>query len=187
MSQAEPVVEADAAETPPVEPTRVLIPSSVGVLGLELVGETVQRVALAPVGRDRQAFTPLAELKGAARSDWLDEVIGRFSEYLAGARRHLELKYELAALGLPTFSRRVLRETAKIPYGRTRTYQQIATNAGRPDGYRQVLSALMVNPLPLVIPCHRVVTSKSGVGSYVGGTKRKTTLLRMERKNLSLL
>jgi len=186
MSQAEQAAEAGTEATPPVEPVRVLIPSSIGALGLELDGELIRRVAMAPVGNDRKLFTPLADLKGSDRSDWLDEVIGRFSEYLAGARRQLDLKYDLGSLGLPPFSRRVLRETSKIPYGRTRTYPQIATNAGRSDGYRQVLSVLVSNPLPLVVPCHRVVTTKSGVGSYVGGTKRKTALLKMEEKNLTL-
>ena len=108
------------------------------------------------------------------------------SEYLAGARRKLELEYDLRAMGLSGFQRRVLRQTAKIPYGRTRTYQQIADSAGRPDGYRQVLSTLLTNPLPLVVPCHRVVTHKSGIGSFIGGPKKKQWLLKMERRGLTV-
>jgi O-6-methylguanine DNA methyltransferase len=186
MSPLEEGAEVGSPELPPVETTRVLIPSSLGVLGLELAGDTLIRVQIAPVGKERALHKPLAGLKSSERTDYLDEVIGRFSEYLAGARRHLDLKYDLSAQELPAFNRRVLRETARVPYGKTRTYQQIALAVGRPDGYRQVLAALLANPLPLVIPCHRVVTSKSGVGSYVAGTKRKVSLIRMERKNLSL-
>ena len=89
-------------------------------------------------------------------------------------------------MDLSSFHRRVLRQTSRIPYGRTRTYQQIADAAGRPDGYRQVLSTLMTNPLPLIVPCHRVVTHKSGIGSFIGGPKKKLWLLKMEQRGLAV-
>jgi O-6-methylguanine DNA methyltransferase len=79
----------------------------------------------------------------------------------------------------------VLKETARIPFGRTRTYRQIADKAGQPDAYRVVLATLVVNPLPIVIPCHRVTTNKSGIGSYVAGSDRKRWLLEMEREALA--
>jgi len=164
-----------------------LIPSALGVLGIELTGDALTRVVIVPIGRERKLYTPLSELKKGERTDQLDEVLGRFSELLAGARRRLDLEYDLRATPMDGFARRVLKETAKIPYGRTKTYQQVATAAGRPGGYRQVLSALTSNPLPLVIPCHRVVTSKSGIGSFIGGPKRKAWLLKMESRNLPLL
>lgn len=181
-----PAEPDEVAEEPEVEPTRILIPSSLGVLGIELTGELLTRVVIVPKGRERKLFRPFGELKRSERSEFLDEVLGRFSEYLAGARRNLELDYDLKATGLPNFPRRVLRQTAKIPYGRTRTYQDIAEAAGRPDAYRQVLSVLMANPLPLVIPCHRVVTSKSGPGSFIGGQRKKLWLLKLEQKTLAM-
>ena len=149
---------------------------------IELTGELLTRVIIVPRGQVRRRFKPLSKLKPAERSEFLDEVLGRFSEYLAGARRSLDLDYDLKATGLDGFARRTLRQTARIPYGRTRTYGEIASGVGRPDGYRQVLSTLLENPLPLVIPCHRVVTSKSGVGSYIAGPKKKAWLLKMEQK-----
>ena len=173
-------------ETVAVEPVRILLPSSLGALGIELLGERINRVVIVPKGRERRRFKPFASLKRSERTDFIDEVLGRFSEYLAGARRKLELDYNLRAMDLDGFQRRVLRQTARIPYGRTRTYQQIAEAAGRPDGYRQVLSKLMVNPLPLVVPCHRVVTHKSGIGSFIGGPKKKAWLLKMERRGLTV-
>jgi methylated-DNA-[protein]-cysteine S-methyltransferase len=121
----------------------------------------------------------LAKLK---RSDFLDEVFGRLSEYLAGARRQLDIEYDFGPSGADSFTRRVLKETTKVPYGRTRTYQVIAEAAGRPEAYRQVLAILQENPIPLIVPCHRVVTHRSGIGSWIGGTRKKQWLLRLEQQ-----
>ena len=183
------MAESDAVQAPlepesDIEPTRILIPSPLGSLGIELTGEFVSQVVIVPKGRARTKFRPFKDFKRNERTDLVDEVVGRFSEFLAGARGSLEFEYDLRAVGVSGFARRVLRQTAKVSYGRTRTYREIASAAGNPEGYRQVLSTLMINPLPLVIPCHRIVTSKSGVGSYIGGEKKKTWLLKMERESL---
>jgi methylated-DNA-[protein]-cysteine S-methyltransferase len=164
------------------ELTRFLIPSPIGVVGVELHGEIITHVAIVPKGRERKSFTEFAKLK---RSDFLDEVLGRFSEYFAGARRDLSLEYSLDSWNLDKFSKRVLRQAAKIRYGDRRTYQQIATSAGRPGAYRNVLAILVENPLPIVIPCHRVTTAKSGVGSYIAGSRKKEWLLKMERREMA--
>jgi O-6-methylguanine DNA methyltransferase len=168
------------------EPTRIRIPSALGTLGIELTGEVATHIVIVPRGKVRSQFRDFSDLKRSERSDFLDEVLGRFSEYLAGARRTLGLEFDLSAAGVTGFSRRVLKQTAKIPYGKTRTYQQIAETAGKPSGYRQVQSTLMVNPLPLIIPCHRVVPGKTGLGSYIGGTKKKKWLLRLEERTLAI-
>jgi methylated-DNA-[protein]-cysteine S-methyltransferase len=167
-----------------IEPVRIRIPSPLGTLGIELTGNVLTHVVIVPKGRERNQFRSFADLKRSERSDFLDEVLGRFSEYFAGARKNLDLEYDLKATGVTGFSRRVLRQTAKIPYGRTRTYREVAESSGNPEGYRQVLSTLAANPLPIVIPCHRVTTSKSGVGSYIAGVKKKRWLLRLESKTL---
>ena len=159
-----------------------MIPSQIGALGIELTDQVITYVVIVPKGAERRTFVPFAK---AGASEDLDEVLGRFSEYLAGARRKLNLPYELGPHPESGFARRVLRQTAKIPYGQTRTYQEIALAAGRPDAYRLVLSTLLLNPLPLVIPCHRVVTVKSGAGSYIAGERKKTWLLRMEQRGLA--
>ena len=170
---------------PLIEPTRIRIPSPLGTLGIELTGEVLTRVVIVPKGKERNSFRAFADLKRSERSDFLDEVLGRFSEYFAGARKNLNLEYDLKATGVTGFTRRVLKQTAKIPYGRTRTYREIAESSGMPEGYRQVLSILTANPLPLVIPCHRVTTSKSGAGSYIAGVKKKNWLLRLEARTLA--
>lgn len=184
MSDTLPGSGVIAAE-PAIEPTRIRIPSPLGTLGIELTDEILTGVVIVPKGRERNRFRAFADLKRSERSDFLDEVLGRFSEYFAGARKNLDLEYDLKSTGITGFPRRVLRQTAKIPYGRTRTYREIAEAAGIPDGYRQVLSILSANPLPLIIPCHRVTTSKSGVGSYIAGVKKKVWLLRLEERTLA--
>ena len=168
-----------------VEHRRVLIPSPLGVLGLEFLDGVAIGLEIVPVGGRRRLYRPFGELKSAERSDQLDETIGRLSEYLAGARRQLDIEYDLSRTGADEFTLRVLRETARIPYGRTRTYQQVATGIGRPGAYRQVLSALITNPIPIIVPCHRVVPNRAGIGSYVTNVAKKQWLLKMERRRLA--
>jgi methylated-DNA-[protein]-cysteine S-methyltransferase len=175
---AEIPVAGSVAPDPLVEPVRVVVPSPLGSLGVEFVHTAITRILIAPAGRDKRLFFPLSDYED---SEFLDEVFGRLSEYLAGARRSLELEYDLGPSGLDGFARRVLKETSRTPYGRTRTYKEIADTAGRPDAYRQVMAILEKNPLPLIVPCHRILPSKQGLGGYVGGAARKRWLLRLER------
>ncbi len=144
----------------------------------------ITRIVIAPAGRVKRLYFPLADYE---ESEYLDEVFGRLSEYLAGARRSLDLVYQLDGKELDSFSRRVLRETSRTPYARTRTYKELAEASGRPDAYRQVMVILERNPLPLLIPCHRIVPSRSGIGKWVGGSQRKRWLLKMEKESAPLL
>jgi len=105
------------------------------------------------------------------------------------ARRELELYFEgrLTDFDLPLdwrlskdFRRRVLRAIARIPYGQTRSYTQMATSAGNERAVRAAGSACGSNPLPLVVPCHRVLRSGGGLGGYGGGLPMKEGLLRLE-------
>jgi methylated-DNA-[protein]-cysteine S-methyltransferase len=173
-----------AAGPAPVEPIRVLVPSRIGALGVEFRHTAITRILVAPTGSLRRKFHPLSAFED---SEFLDEVFGRISEYLAGARKSLELEHDLAAAEPDGFARRILRETARTPYGRTRTYKEVAEAAGRPDAYRQVMAVLEKNPLPLIVPCHRIVPSKSGIGRWVGGVSRKRWLLRLEQESAPLL
>ena len=161
------------------EPVRVLVPSPLGALGVEFYGLAIGRLIVAPSVRQRKAFNPLSAFED---SEFLDEVFGRLSEYFAGARRNLELEYDPGPSGADAFARRVLKETARTPYGKTRTYKEIADASGRPEAYRQVLSILLANPLPLLVPCHRIIPTKEGIGSWVGGAAKKRWLLKIERE-----
>jgi methylated-DNA-[protein]-cysteine S-methyltransferase len=181
-------MEAQPQTTPVPESTpsclRVLMPSPIGPLGVELLGTSLTRLIIEPAEPDRPSYTPLHLLDG---SDSLDEVFGRLAEYFAGARRKLDVEFDLAVSGVAAFVRRVLRETAKIPYGKTRTYQEIAEASGRADGRSAVLAALRENPIPIVIPCHRVVAEDGGLGEYVAGCQRKRWLLELENQGIEWL
>jgi methylated-DNA-[protein]-cysteine S-methyltransferase len=105
------------------------------------------------------------------------------------ARRELELYFEgeLTDFDLPLdwqlskdFRRRVLRSIARIPYGQTRSYTQMAKSAGNERAVRAAGTACGSNPLPLVVPCHRVLRSGGGLGGYGGGLPMKEGLLRLE-------
>ena len=170
--------QGSLAVPPEAERVRVLLPSPIGPLGVELLGMAVTRLRIDPPEPEREGFLPFHELDG---SDLLDEVCGRLAEYFAGARRRLELEFDLSGSGLDGFARRVLEEATKIPYAKTRSYRTIADASGRPDAYRQILTILIENPIPIVIPCHRVITTKSGIGSYIGGCDRKRWLLNLEQ------
>ena len=160
---------------------RFSMPSPIGNLAVSLLDGRVTGLLIKPPKKVLAGYTPFIELEDD--SEFLEELFGRVSEYFAGVRRRLELDWDLEPSGVSGFARRVLKETAKIPYGRTRTYRDIAAAAGQPDAYRLVLAALVENPIPIVIPCHRVTTNKSGIGSYIGGKDAKRWLLDMEKRS----
>ena len=78
------------------------------------------------------------------------------------------------------FQQRVLRATAAIPFGQTRTYAEIAVAAGNPGAARAAGTALGRNPMPVVVPCHRILRGGGALGGYTGGLERKRMLLRIE-------
>jgi methylated-DNA-[protein]-cysteine S-methyltransferase len=168
---------AEAAPESTARPLRILMPSPLGPLGVEILGTALTRVTFEPAEPELSSFVPLHQLDG---SDFLDEVFGRLAEYFAGARRRLDLELDLCASGTDPFARRVLKEAAKIPYGRTRTCRSLAEAVGRPDHGTEMVAILLANPLPVVIPCHRVIAEDGAPGEYVGGTRRKRWLLELE-------
>jgi methylated-DNA-[protein]-cysteine S-methyltransferase len=99
-------------------------------------------------------------------------------QYFAGQRSDFTIPLDW--LLIEGFRRRVLTATAEIPYGTVSTYLEISRRAGQPKGARAAGQALGGNPLPLVIPCHRVLRTGGGMGGYAGGVDRKEYLLRLE-------
>jgi methylated-DNA-[protein]-cysteine S-methyltransferase len=108
----------------------------------------------------------------------LDVAARELDDYFARRRRtfDLPLDWQLAA----GFRAEVLRHVPEIDYGHTATYATVAQLAGNPKAIRAVGSACAHNPLPLVVPCHRVVRSDGGIGGYLGGVDAKRTLLALE-------
>ena len=108
----------------------------------------------------------------------LDEPRRELDQYFAGRRRQFELPLDWQLTR--GFGRRVLEATARIPYGATATYKQVAGEAGNDRAYRAAGNALGSNPIPIVVPCHRILHSDGGLGGYTGGLERKRVLLAVE-------
>lgn len=109
----------------------------------------------------------------------LDQIRRELERYFAGQLTTFATPLDLTLAGRP-FMRRVLHATSTIPYGALSSYAAIATQAGSPRAFRAAGSALGANPLPIVIPCHRVLRSDGALGGYTGGTQIKRALLALE-------
>jgi methylated-DNA-[protein]-cysteine S-methyltransferase len=157
------------------------VDSPVGTLLLAATPRGVVRVGFSTEDADdvldelAQRLSPRV-LEAPAR---LDAARRELEEYFEG-RRHgfdLTLDWSLAGAG---FRRKVLRATARIPFGEVRTYRQMAVTAGSPRAYRAAGNALGSNPIPVIVPCHRVLASGGGLGGYGGGLDIKQQLLKLE-------
>lgn len=108
----------------------------------------------------------------------LDHLRREFEEYFEGKRQDFEMPLDWQLV--EGFNRRVLKATAKIPYGKMSTYKTMATQAGSPRAARAAGNALHNNPIPLVVPCHRVIGSSGSLVGYGGGLPMKEYLLKLE-------
>jgi methylated-DNA-[protein]-cysteine S-methyltransferase len=108
----------------------------------------------------------------------LDRVRRELDEYFAGTRKDFDLEIDLT-LAKP-FARRILAATARVPFGATSTYGEIAAEAGSPGAARAAGGALGSNPIPIVVPCHRVLARNGTLHGYTGGLHRKQHLLELE-------
>jgi methylated-DNA-[protein]-cysteine S-methyltransferase len=107
-----------------------------------------------------------------------DAVRRQLDEYFAGARRGFDVPIDWRLVR--GFAGDVLRATARIPFGSVSSYREVATDAGSPNAYRAAGNALGSNPIPIVVPCHRVLHAGGGLGGYTGGLERKRFLLQLE-------
>jgi methylated-DNA-[protein]-cysteine S-methyltransferase len=101
------------------------------------------------------------------------------AEYLAGDRTFFTVPVDLSQV--PEFDRAALEIASQIPYGEVRSYKWIAEQLGKPDAARAVGGAMAANPVPLIVPCHRVVKTDGGLGGYSFGLIQKEALLNLER------
>jgi methylated-DNA-[protein]-cysteine S-methyltransferase len=107
-----------------------------------------------------------------------DEIRRELEEYFEGRRQRFGVGVDYALTS--GFTQKVLRATARIPFGSVSTYQEVAGRAGNARAYRAAGNALGSNPIPIVVPCHRVLHSGGGLGGYTGGLDRKRFLLSLE-------
>jgi methylated-DNA-[protein]-cysteine S-methyltransferase len=156
----------------------------VGPLLLASTGRGLARVAYLNAGAqlEEQVLIELADrlsprvVELPAR---LDPARRELDEFFAGRRRRFELALDWS-LAKPGFTRAVLQATAQIPFGETVSYKGIAGRAGNERAFRAAGAALGSNPLPIVVPCHRVLHSGGGLGGYTGGLQIKRRLLTIE-------
>lgn len=153
----------------------------IGTIRLGATRSGIVRVAL-PIEDPDEVLEELARHVSPrilhARSPELTSARRELDEYFAGDRHgfDVDLDWSLAR----RFRRDVLRATARIPYGHTSTYRAVATEAGSPRAVRAAGTALATNPLPILVPCHRVLRSDGALGAYRGGSATKTRLLELE-------
>ncbi|OGO31068.1 MAG: hypothetical protein A2136_07265 [Chloroflexi bacterium RBG_16_54_11] len=161
----------------------------IGLLGSSPIGPlwvAVSAIGLKAVdwNQPQQDFTRLVQ--GRSNSNVIydesrtSEPLRQISEYLMGERRDFDLPLDLNRM--TAFQQQVLQLTSIIPYGQTSTYQAIAIQLGKPGAARAVGRVEATNPIPLVIPCHRVLGSDGGLHGYggPGGIKQKAWLLSLE-------
>ena len=157
-----------------------IVDSRVGPLLLAATDLGLARVAYAREGHDA-VLQDLAD-KVSSRILYapkrLDTAARQLDEYFAGTRYHfdVDLDWRLSE----GFRSTVLHHLAEIGYGRTASYATAARLAGNPKAVRAVGSACATNPLPIVVPCHRVVRSDGAIGGYLGGVEAKRLLLDLE-------
>lgn len=167
FAQAAPLIQWDVIESP---------------LGPIYVAASAKGVCSVEFGVSADAF--LDSLDPLACTEWkpdaLAAVTGQLREYFAGARSHIDLPVDLARL--TPFQKKVLQTARRIPPGTVWTYGQVARTIGKPKASRAVGQALGRNPVPIVIPCHRVIAGDGSLGGYSGGggLNSKRLLLHIE-------
>jgi methylated-DNA-[protein]-cysteine S-methyltransferase len=175
-----PDLSTAAADAGLLDVAYATLDSPVGPLLLALTPHGLVRVAYVDGGED-QVLSELAarvspRVIRAPRK--LDEPRRELDQYFAGDRREFELPLDWQLIR--GFGRKVLSAAARVPYGSVSTYKQMASEAGSPRAARAAGNALGANPLPIIVPCHRILHSSGGLGGYTGGLERKRRLLAIE-------
>jgi methylated-DNA-[protein]-cysteine S-methyltransferase len=154
--------------------------SPVGELFVAVTPRGVASISFDGMDRDRLMARFARELSprfvAAARAT--DDVRRELDEYFGGARRRFDLPIDRRLMS--RFMRDVLGATSRVTFGHLATYGEIAVRIGHPSSARAVGAALGANPIPIVIPCHRVVGANGKLTGYGGGLPRKEALLRLE-------
>ncbi|MBU2695317.1 methylated-DNA--[protein]-cysteine S-methyltransferase [Pimelobacter sp. 30-1] len=171
---------ADAAAEGLLDLAYTTVDSPVGPLLLAATPRGLVRVAYASEDHDQVLDTLAHRLSPRIlrAPDRLDPVARELEEYFAGRRRTFDVDLDLSLSH--GFRSLVQRHLPEIGYGETRSYGEVAALVGNPKAVRAVGTACATNPLPVVVPCHRVLRADGSLGGYIGGADAKTTLLRLE-------
>ena len=144
--------------------------------------ETFRRRLVAR-GFDPRPVQEAAPDPGEAGCAVIGDAAHQLREYFGGERDRFDLPLDFT--GVSPFTRAVLEATAEVPFGRLDTYREIARRVGKPSATRAVGNALGRNPIPVVVPCHRIVRSDASLGGYTGGSHIKQRLLALEGVTLA--
>jgi methylated-DNA-[protein]-cysteine S-methyltransferase len=156
-----------------------VIDSELGPLLAAVTGNGLARISFDPEPeRELETIARLAGPRVLRSPRTLDETRRELDDYFGGRRTAFDLDLDLR--GLPDFTLRVLHELARVPYGHTATYAELATRSGNARASRAVGMVMNRNPIPIVLPCHRIVGSSGSLVGYGGGLERKEALLRLE-------
>jgi methylated-DNA-[protein]-cysteine S-methyltransferase len=147
--------------------------SPIGVLELEAEFNSISRIKF----RDSDSLQLCIESKKVGESHALTQASKQINEYFNGTRKLFEIPFKL---NVTPFYKKVLLEVKRVKYGDVVSYGQIAQMAGNNKAARAVGTANAKNPLPIIIPCHRVISSNGNLGGYSGGLDKKLFLLDHE-------
>jgi methylated-DNA-[protein]-cysteine S-methyltransferase len=177
-----PRIDLAAAEAGLLDVAYATLDSPLGALLVAVTPRGLVRIAYLDAGEHEDDV--LADLAARvsprvlAATRPVDDARRQLDEYFERRRGGFDLPVDLQLVH--GFGRRVLHATTRIPYGGTSSYKQIAAQAGSPRGHRAAGNALGANPIPIVVPCHRVLHTGGGLGGYGGGVERKRVLLEVE-------
>lgn len=163
----------------------LLLKTKFGWCGVVFDGNAAKEIVL-PSPDKRRVAARLKErghfgTKQPRQTPFIKRFLKGLGRYFNGEK--VDLKYKIDLRDYSAFERAVYKVLMAIPYGRVRTYQWVARKIGKPGASRAVGNALARNPLPIIIPCHRVIKSDGSLGyfSAIGGTELKEKLLKLEK------
>jgi len=179
MNRNSPSASPQSRKTPEI---LVCFSSQLGWMAMIGSGPLLKQLTIGhPTPRDAEAALNAELLEDSRPGEWNEELVGKLTAYAAGEIIDFaDVELDLAPLS--DFQRRVVRACREIPYGRTRSYGQLAAAAGSPKAARAVGNCMAANRFPLIVPCHRVLLADGRLGAFSapGGTGLKQRLLALE-------
>ena len=156
-----------------------IIDTAFGFVGIMASEKGISAISL-PCDTEEEAIISLGEKSGNgdASPELLPDLVERITSYYYGEK--VSFSDELDLTSASDFQKKVWQAARLIPYGETRSYLWVATQAGNPKASRAAGRALGRNPLPIIIPCHRVIAGNGGLGGFTGGIEMKMRLLALE-------
>jgi methylated-DNA-[protein]-cysteine S-methyltransferase len=175
-----PDLSAAASEAGLLDVAYATLDSPVGALLLALTPRGLVRLAYVDTGEERvlEELAARVSPRVLEAPRRLDEPRRELDEYFSGKRTGFALPLDWRLTH--GFGRKILAAASRVPYGSVSTYKRLAEEAGSPRAARAAGNALGANPLPIVVPCHRILHSGGGLGGYTGGLDRKRALLAIE-------